>query len=55
MPQAGEWIMEDSDSYILESQIGFVMRRVVQRHIAIFSFSDCGFDADAVCRTCQTV
>ena len=37
MPQAGEWIMEDSDSYILESQIGFVMRRVVQRHIAIFS------------------
>ena len=36
MPQAGEWIMEDSDSYILESQIGFVMRRVVQRHIAIF-------------------
>ena len=28
--------MEDSDSYILESQIGFVMRRVVQRHIAIF-------------------
>lgn len=29
--------MEDSDSYILESQIGFVMRRVVQRHIAIFS------------------
>ena len=37
MPQPGEWIMEDGDSYILESQIGFVMRRVVQRHIAIFS------------------
>ena len=29
--------MEDSGSYILESQFGFVMRRVVQRHIAIFS------------------
>ena len=29
--------MDSSDSYVLESQVGFVMRRAVQRHIAIFS------------------
>jgi len=29
--------MDPSDSYVLERQVGFVMRRVVQRHIAIFS------------------
>ena len=29
--------MDENDSYILESQVGFVMRRAVQRHIAIFS------------------
>ena len=29
--------MDESDNYVLERQIGFVMRRAVQRHIAIFS------------------
>ena len=29
--------MDPSDTYVLERQIGFVMRRAVQRHIAIFS------------------
>ncbi len=29
--------MSKDDRYILESQIGFVIRRVAQRHIAIFS------------------
>jgi len=29
--------MDTSDSYVLERQVGFVMRRAVQRHIAIFS------------------
>ena len=29
--------MDKSDSYVLERQVGFVMRRAVQRHIAIFS------------------
>ena len=29
--------MDKSDQYILERQVGFVMRRAVQRHIAIFS------------------
>ena len=29
--------MDKSDPYVLERQIGFVMRRAVQRHIAIFS------------------
>ena len=29
--------MDENDGYILDSQIGFVMRRAVQRHIAIFS------------------
>ena len=29
--------MDSSDSYVLERQVGFVMRRAVQRHIAIFS------------------
>ena len=29
--------MRENDSYILESQIGFVIRRVAQRHSAIFS------------------
>ena len=29
--------MDISDTYVLERQIGFVMRRAVQRHIAIFS------------------
>ena len=29
--------MDPSDSYVLERQVGFVMRRAVQRHIAIFS------------------
>ena len=36
-PQAGDPFMDSSDSYVLESQVGFVMRRAVQRHIAIFS------------------
>ena len=30
-------IMEQSETYVLERQVGFVMRRAVQRHIAIFS------------------
>ena len=29
--------MDISNTYVLERQIGFVMRRAVQRHIAIFS------------------
>ena len=29
--------MDKNDAYILERQVGFVMRRAVQRHIAIFS------------------
>ena len=29
--------MNPSDPYVLERQVGFVMRRAVQRHIAIFS------------------
>ena len=29
--------MDKPDRYILERQVGFVMRRAVQRHIAIFS------------------
>ena len=29
--------MDNSEQYILERQVGFVMRRAVQRHIAIFS------------------
>ena len=29
--------MDRSDQYVLERQVGFVMRRAVQRHIAIFS------------------
>ena len=29
--------MDKADQYILEHQVGFVMRRAVQRHIAIFS------------------
>ncbi|MEC9142202.1 MAG: MarR family transcriptional regulator [Pseudomonadota bacterium] len=29
--------MDPSDSYVLERQVGFVMRQAVQRHIAIFS------------------
>ena len=29
--------MDPSDPYVLERQVGFVMRRAVQRHIAIFS------------------
>ena len=29
--------MDPSDSCVLERQVGFVMRRAVQRHIAIFS------------------
>ena len=29
--------MESPDNYVLERQVGFVMRRAVQRHIAIFS------------------
>ena len=29
--------MDPSDSYVLERQVGFVMRRAVQRHITIFS------------------
>ena len=29
--------MDPSDSYVLERQVGFVMRRAVQRHIDIFS------------------
>ena len=29
--------MDKSDSYVLERQIGFIMRQAVQRHIAIFS------------------
>ena len=29
--------MDSSDSYVLARQVGFVMRRAVQRHIAIFS------------------
>ena len=29
--------MDPSDSYVLERQVGFVMRRALQRHIAIFS------------------
>jgi DNA-binding MarR family transcriptional regulator len=29
--------MDPSDSYVLERQVGFIMRRAVQRHIAIFS------------------
>ena len=29
--------MDKPDQYVLESQVGFVMRRAVQRHIAIFS------------------
>ena len=36
-PQAGDPFMDSSDSYVLERQVGFVMRRAVQRHIAIFS------------------
>ena len=36
-PQAGDPSMNTSDSYVLERQVGFVMRRAVQRHIAIFS------------------
>ena len=36
-PQAGDLSMNTSDSYVLERQVGFVMRRAVQRHIAIFS------------------
>ena len=27
--------MESPDNYVLERQVGFVMRRAVQRHIAI--------------------
>jgi DNA-binding MarR family transcriptional regulator len=30
-------LKDENDRYVLESQIGFVMRRAVQRHIAIFS------------------
>ena len=37
MPQDGDLLMDTSDTYVLERQIGFVMRRAVQRHIAIFS------------------
>jgi len=37
LPQDGDLLMDTSDTYILERQIGFVMRRAVQRHIAIFS------------------
>ena len=29
--------MDQPDQYVLERQVGFVMRRAVQRHIAIFS------------------
>ena len=29
--------MDPSDSYVLERQVGFIMRRAVQRHISIFS------------------
>ena len=29
--------MDKPDQYVLERQVGFVMRRAVQRHIAIFS------------------
>ena len=29
--------MDKPDQYLLERQVGFVMRRAVQRHIAIFS------------------
>ena len=29
--------MDENDGYILESQVGFIMRRALQRHIAIFS------------------
>ena len=29
--------MESPDNYVLERQVGFVMRRALQRHIAIFS------------------
>ena len=29
--------MDPSDTYVLERQVGFVMRRAVQRHIVIFS------------------
>ena len=29
--------MDRSDQFVLERQVGFVMRRAVQRHIAIFS------------------
>tara|TARA_B100001057_G_scaffold254577_1_gene254789 strand:- start:1108 stop:1527 length:420 start_codon:yes stop_codon:yes gene_type:complete len=29
--------MDENDGYILESQVGFIMRRAVQRHIAIFT------------------
>ena len=36
-PQAGDPFMNSSDCYVLERQVGFVMRRAVQRHIAIFS------------------
>jgi len=37
LPQDGDLLMDTSDTYVLERQIGFVMRRAVQRHIAIFS------------------
>ena len=36
-PQVGGPSMDISNTYVLERQIGFVMRRAVQRHIAIFS------------------
>jgi len=29
--------MDESENYVLERQVGFIMRRAVQRHIAIFS------------------
>jgi len=30
-------LKDENDRYVLESQIGFIMRRAVQRHIAIFA------------------
>ena len=36
-PQVKGRSMDISNNYVLERQVGFVMRRAVQRHIAIFS------------------
>ena len=36
-PQPWGPSMDTSDNYVLERQVGFTMRRAVQRHIAIFA------------------